>query len=178
MYWIVLFYLYRKGEVDYYTREIEECKLGTAEYITYLNQQKDKKVSVIQDLIDRTIRQKESFSNKKVAKEQENILKISSLKLQIEQIESKLELKHEEVAHLSDIATRRARHEASVASIRKDMLDAETAHKLRISQVERQLLETRMKCQREADAKVIEMQSAAHDKASKYLEAHTKLLGM
>lgn len=52
------------------------------------------------------------------------------------------------------------------------MSEAEVQHKQKVSEVERKLLESRLKTQREADAKVHEMQNAAHEKAAEYLANH------
>lgn len=52
------------------------------------------------------------------------------------------------------------------------MAEAEAKHKQKISEIERKLLESRLKAQREADARVNEMQNAAHEKAAQYLATH------
>jgi hypothetical protein len=67
---------------------------------------------------------------------------------------------------------RKARHESEIFKIRKEMAEAETLHKAKISEIERKLLEARLKSQREADAKVHNMQNAAHEKAAEYLATH------
>ncbi|KAJ3294958.1 hypothetical protein HK104_003164 [Borealophlyctis nickersoniae] len=63
-----------------------------------------------------------------------------------------------------------------MAKLRREMQEAETEHQDHVSELERTLLEARMKFQKEAEAKIRAMESAAHEKASKYLSDHTTTL--
>ncbi len=56
---------------------------------------------------------------------------------------------------------RRARHEAEISRIRREMQNADAEHKAKVSEIERSLIETRIRVQREADAKLQTMQSEA-----------------
>ncbi len=85
------------------------------------------------------------------------------MKKLIEELEMKLEAKQTEIMHLSDIMVRRVRHEAEITKIKKEMQAAEDVHRDKVSELERKLLDSRMKLQREADAKVREMENAAHE---------------
>ncbi|KAJ3385455.1 WAS/WASL-interacting protein member 1 [Lobulomyces angularis] len=165
-----------KAENEWYINEIESCKNDTTEYIAFLEAKKEEKVSIISDLTERNRKQLQLFTEKKLKKELENQQKIESIKVQIEDLHFKLEQKQEEINHLSDIMVRRARHETQVSKIKKEMQDAEIKHKNRVSEIERKLLEGRMKCQKEAETRVHEMENAAHEKASRYLDVHTKTL--
>ena len=52
----------------------------------------------------------------------------------------------------------------------------ESEHQAKMGELERDLLETRMKLRKEAEAKIKSMESAAHEKAAKYLSDHTASL--
>ena len=77
---------------------------------------------------------------------------------------------------LKSLKSKRARHEAEIAKIRKEMQTMEQEHQVKVSEIERNLIESRFKVQKEADAKLSAMQSEAHDRAVKYLIQHTETL--
>ena len=71
---------------------------------------------------------------------------------------------------------KRARHEAEIARIKKEMQFAESEHQSKIAEIERTMIESRFKIQRDADSKLQVMQSEAHEKAINYLRNHTSAL--
>lgn len=78
-------------------------------------------------------------------------------------LEEKLDYKQQEILKLSDVMGRRARHDAEISKIRKEMQNAETEHQQKVNEIERSLIETRIRIQREADSKLQAMQAEAHD---------------
>ncbi|KAJ3034581.1 hypothetical protein HK097_004467, partial [Rhizophlyctis rosea] len=166
----------RKTENEWYRSEIETVQRDTNEYIAYLEQKRSEKQTAIDNLVAANKADLEEFQAKKKAKEAENAAKMEELKKLIEDLELKQEQKQQEVNQLSDVMARRARHESDMAKLRREMAAAESDHQDQLSKLERKLLEERMKLQKEADARIAVMESAAHDKASKYLHDHTTLL--
>ncbi|KAI9098676.1 hypothetical protein DFS34DRAFT_81650 [Phlyctochytrium arcticum] len=165
-----------KQENDWYREEIETCQRDTAEYIAYLESKKSEKQSAIDQLIESSKLDLEAFMSKKKIKEQENEAKMEELRKQIFDLEDKIETKQQEVQSLSDVMSRRARHEADIAHLRKEMHESEQQHQARIAELERTLLEERIRVQKETDSKIREMESAAHEKAHKYLTTHISVL--
>jgi hypothetical protein len=157
-----------KVENEWYASEVQSCMKDTSEYIEFLEAKKNEKVVIITDLAERNKKILEEFKIKKQKKEDENQAKIDcmltwlnlikALRNTIDEIDTKAENKTQEIAHLSDIMLRKSRHEAEIFKIRKEMAEAETLHKQKIGEIERKLLEARLKSQREADAKVNHMQ--------------------
>ncbi|KAI8589797.1 hypothetical protein BDZ88DRAFT_416659 [Geranomyces variabilis] len=96
----------------------------------------------------------------------------TALKAQIAETEEKIEQKQLEVNGLSDVMSHRSRHEADIARLQREMQDAERQHRAELQELERKLLEERIKVQKETDAKIKEMESAAHEKAHGYLTTH------
>lgn len=92
------------------------------------------------------------------------------------ELEGTLESKNQEMLKLSDVMGKRARHEAEIARIRKEMQISESEHQSKVAEIERNLIETRFKTQRDADAKLQVMQSEAHERAVRYLKEHTAAL--
>ncbi|KAJ3215837.1 hypothetical protein HDU67_010257 [Dinochytrium kinnereticum] len=168
--------LHYKSENEWYRAEIEATKKDTAEYIEYLHSKKSEKQAAIDRLIEMQKQDQEFFSNRKKLRDAENKVKIEELKALAVELEAKLEGKQQEIMHLSDVMTKRARHEAEIAKIRKEIAEADAKHAEALSDLERNLLEVRMKLQKEADAKIAEMESAAQEKAAKYLSDHTTAL--
>ncbi|TPX67374.1 hypothetical protein SpCBS45565_g03819 [Spizellomyces sp. 'palustris'] len=165
-----------KKENDWYREEIEACQRDTAEYISYLESKKSEKQSAIDQLIESSKLDLESFVAKKKAKEVENEAKMEDLRKQILDLEDKIDTKQQEVQSLSDVMSRRARHESDIAHLHKEMQEADHQHQIRVAELERTLLEERIKVQKETDAKIKEMESAAHEKAHKYLTTHISAL--
>ncbi|KAJ3111125.1 hypothetical protein HDU96_005973 [Phlyctochytrium bullatum] len=156
--------------------EIEATKKDTAEYIEYLYGKKGEKEAAINKLIELQKQDQELFLNRRKAREAENKAKIEELKAMAVELEMKLEAKQQEIMQLTDVMTKRARHESELAKIRKEIADADALHAQAIADLERSLLEVRIKLQREADAKITEMENAAQEKAAKYLSDHTTAL--
>ncbi|KAJ3145856.1 hypothetical protein HDU86_000623 [Geranomyces michiganensis] len=161
-----------KKENEWYRTEIESCQRDTAEYISYLESKKSEKQSAIDLLIDGSKKDFDAFVESKKAKEAQNLLDIAALKTQIAETEEKIEQKQIEVNGLSDVMSHRSRHEADIARLQREMQDAERQHRAELQELERKLLEERIKVQKETDAKIKEMESAAHEKAHGYLTTH------
>ncbi|KAJ3106525.1 hypothetical protein HDU97_006118 [Phlyctochytrium planicorne] len=196
--------LHYKSENEWYRTEIESTKKDTAEYIEYLHTKKNEKQLAIDTLLQRQKQDQEYFTNKRRLKEADNkakiegilrsyilqLTRIPELKALAVELEVKLEGKQQEIMHLSDVMVghnnnillltidkaRRSRHEAEISRIRKEIADADAKHAQAVSDLERNLLEVRMKLQREADAKIADMECAAQEKAAKYLSDHTTAL--
>ncbi|KAJ3089249.1 hypothetical protein HK102_006833 [Quaeritorhiza haematococci] len=161
-----------KLENEWYTREIESCHTDTADYIAYLEAKKAEKLGAIGQIVERNQKELESFIERKKLKEADNKQKIKELQETIVDLQLKLDTKAEEISHLSDIMQQRAKHEAEVIKIREEIRAAETAHRDKVSQIEHKLLETRLRLQREAEARIRNMENAAQEKAAKYMNAH------
>ncbi|KAJ3159896.1 hypothetical protein HDU88_008389 [Geranomyces variabilis] len=161
-----------KKENEWYRTEIESCQRDTAEYISYLESKKSEKQSAIDLLIDGSKKDFDAFVESKKAKEAQNVIDIAALKAQIAETEEKIEQKQLEVNGLSDVMSHRSRHEADIARLQREMQDAERQHRAELQELERKLLEERIKVQKETDAKIKEMESAAHEKAHGYLTTH------
>ncbi|KAJ3012468.1 hypothetical protein HKX48_006268 [Thoreauomyces humboldtii] len=161
-----------KAENEWYRTEIESCQRDTAEYILYLESKKSEKQSAIDSLIDGSKKDFDAYLEKKKAKELRNQAKIEALRAQLAEMEEKIEQKQEEVNGLSDVMAHRARHEADIERLQREMQDAERVHRSEIQELERTLLEERIKVQKETDVKIKEMESAAHEKAHGYLTSH------
>ncbi|KAI9202965.1 uncharacterized protein BJ171DRAFT_600414 [Polychytrium aggregatum] len=162
-----------KKENEWYREELKGCETDSVDYIRYLESKKEEKQAVIDKLVECNKKELEQFVERKKRREIENAEMIESLKALLVEQEMKLEAKQEEMLRLSDVMSKRARYEAEIAKIKKEMQDAEADHHRKLAEVERQLLEARMKHQKEADNKIKMMESAAHEKAAKYLEDHT-----
>ncbi|KAJ3167217.1 hypothetical protein HDU87_001728 [Geranomyces variabilis] len=153
-------------------------ELDEAEYISYLESKKSEKQSAIDLLIDGSKKDFDAFVESKKAKEVQNVIDIAgfsktpALKAQIAETEEKIEQKQLEVNGLSDVMSHRSRHEADIARLQREMQDAERQHRAELQELERKLLEERIKVQKETDAKIKEMESAAHEKAHGYLTTH------
>ncbi|KAI8927360.1 hypothetical protein BC831DRAFT_424724 [Entophlyctis helioformis] len=165
-----------KKENDWYREEIETCQRDTTEYIAYLESKKSEKLEAINLLTESNKKDMEMFLVKRKKREEENHAKVAHLKDSIIELEMKLSAKESEIMQLSDTMARRAKHEAEMAKIRKEMQAAQFEHDSKMAEQERSLLETRMKLQKEAEAKIKSMESAAHEKAAKYLADHTAAL--
>ncbi|KAJ3309187.1 hypothetical protein HDV04_006327 [Boothiomyces sp. JEL0838] len=150
--------------------------IDTAEYIKYLDSKKDEKLDAINMLAESNKNDYEVFLKKKKQYEELNQLKIAELKQVIQELEDKLNSKEEEFFDLSDTMAKRAKHEADVTKIRKEIREAEDFHQEKILEMEKQLLDTRMKLQKESDEKIKQMEAAAEEKAAKYLADHTSAL--
>nr|KAJ3421138.1 hypothetical protein HK105_004395 [Polyrhizophydium stewartii] len=169
-------YKTNKKENDWYREEIETCQKDTADYIAYLESKKSEKLDAINQLTESNKNDMEMFLIKRKKREEENLAKINSLKDMIMEQELKLSAKESEIMQLSDTMARRAKHDAEIAKIRKEMQASESEHLAKMAELERTLLETRMRLQKEAEAKIKSMESAAHEKAAKYLADHTTAL--
>ncbi|KAI8902303.1 hypothetical protein BC833DRAFT_399805 [Globomyces pollinis-pini] len=71
---------------------------------------------------------------------------------------------------------RRAKHEAELSKIKKEIRDAESNHQEQILEMEKSLLDTRIRLQKESDEKIRIMEAAAEEKAAKYLADHSSTL--
>ncbi|KAH6571173.1 hypothetical protein BASA61_001794 [Batrachochytrium salamandrivorans] len=165
-----------KKENDWYREEIEICQRDTTDYIMYLESKKNEKLDAIQRLTESNKKDMDVFLIKRKKREEENAIKISGLRVQLSDYEMKLAEKESKIMQLSDIMARRKKHEDEMNSIQKEMQFAESEHLHKMAALERTLLETRMKLQKEADAKINSMESAAHEKAERYLKDHTTSL--
>ncbi|KAJ3071008.1 hypothetical protein HDU98_005932 [Podochytrium sp. JEL0797] len=161
-----------KGENEWYRNEIESTEKDTTEYIRYLLSKKLEKQTTISTLETGKSVDEAHFIARRVAREASNQSKISQLTQTILDRELTLEAKQQEMMGLSDVISKRSRHEAEIIRVRQDMADSERMHKEKEGQMERALLETRIKLQREADMKIQEMESAAQEKAKAYLAEH------
>ena len=72
--------------------------------------------------------------------------------------------------------TKRTKHESEIVRIRKEIKEADIIHKQQTNDLERTLLEDRMRVQRQADQKIQEMQNESQEKAEKFLSDHTSAL--
>ncbi|KAI8814618.1 hypothetical protein BJ742DRAFT_892589 [Cladochytrium replicatum] len=167
---------YYKKENDWYRVEIESCQKDTADYVRYLESKKAEKESTIKELTELNKSRFDSFMQKKKQKEQENLVKIEELKNLLMELELKLVEKQQELMQLSHVMARRTRHEAEMSRLKKEMQEAESEHQVRVTDLERTLLEARMKLQREADTRIHAMESAAQEKAAKFLDEQTAML--
>ncbi|KAJ3266211.1 hypothetical protein HDU77_002022 [Chytriomyces hyalinus] len=165
-----------KNENEWYRDEIESCEKDTTDYIKYLISKKEEKQATIDFLQGGKRKDMELFAQKRREREAYNNVKLEELKKYIIELELKLESKQQEMMSLSDIISKRSKHEAEIVKIKQDMQDADRAHNDRVSALERSLLETRIKLQRDADLKIQQMENAAHEKATKYLAEHTAAL--
>ncbi|KAJ3288887.1 hypothetical protein HDU79_004488 [Rhizoclosmatium sp. JEL0117] len=161
-----------KAENEWYRNEIESTEKDTTEYIRYLLNKKDEKQATIDSLQDGKKKDTEVFAQKRRDREAYNRIKIEELKNVIIELELKLESKQQDMMGLSDIISKRSRHEAEIIKIRQDIIDSDRAHNEKVAILERSLLETRIKLQREADLKIQEMENAAQEKATNYLKEH------
>ncbi|KAJ3212612.1 hypothetical protein HDU82_008834 [Entophlyctis luteolus] len=184
----------RKKENEWFRNEIESTEKDTVrelspvfiankhsrasqtEYIRYLLAKKEEKQAAIDRLQDGKKKDLETFACRRKEREAYNKVKIEELKATIADLELKLESKQQEMMGLSDIISKRSRHEAEIIKIRQDIADADALHAKKVATLERSLLETRIKLQREADAKIREMENAAQEKAAQYLAQHTAAL--
>ncbi|KAJ8330986.1 hypothetical protein QVD99_001206 [Batrachochytrium dendrobatidis] len=165
-----------KKENDWYREEIETCQKDTADYIMYLESKKNEKLDAIQRLTESNQKDMDMYLLKRKKREEENQAKISEFHDQLVDFEMKLAAKETEIMQLSDTMARRTKHEGEMANIRKEMQNAELNHLTEMADLERSLLEARMKLQKEAENKIKSMESAAHEKAAKYLTDHTTAL--
>ncbi|KAJ3196851.1 hypothetical protein HK101_007465 [Irineochytrium annulatum] len=165
-----------KNENEWYRNEIETTQKDTAEYIAYLQGKRSDKQSSIDKLVEMQKREIELYQERKAQKHEENRKKIEELKLLTMELEVKLNDKQMEITQLTDVMVKRSRHEAEIAKIKKEMEEADVKHAQSVSDLERSLLEVRIKLQREADIKIQEMENAAQAKAAKYLSDHTTAL--
>ena len=137
---------------------------------------KSEKKNSIEKLNEANRQDLEYFNQKKANKQKENDEKILHLKELISSLEEKIEVKQHEIMKLSDVMGRRARHDAEISKIRKEIQTAETEHSAKVAEIEKSLIESRYKVQKEADQKIQVMQSEAHDRAYNYLKEHTQAL--
>lgn len=135
-----------------------------------MDSKKDEKLDAINMLAESNKNDYEVFLKKKKQYEELNQLKIAGcnrinkeLKQVIQELEDKLNSKEEEFFDLSDTMAKRAKHEADVAKIRKEIREAEDFHQEKILEMEKQLLDTRMKLQKESDEKIKQMEAAAEE---------------
>ncbi|KAJ3030954.1 UNVERIFIED_CONTAM: hypothetical protein HDU68_007154 [Siphonaria sp. JEL0065] len=161
-----------KSENEWYRNEIESTEKDTTEYIRYLIAKKEEKQATIDSLQDGKKKDTEVFAQKRRDREAYNKTKIAELKNVIIELELKLEAKQQEMMGLSDIISKRSRHEAEIIKVKQDITDTDRAHNEKVAILERSLLETRIKLQREADLKIQEMENAAQEKATNYLKEH------
>ncbi|KXS12454.1 hypothetical protein M427DRAFT_397618 [Gonapodya prolifera JEL478] len=162
-----------RAENSWYRREIDNCQTDTAEYIAYLEANQSTKQAAIDKLAARRKEASDVMDQKR--REAENALRETAdrLKEQIADLDVKLETKNQEVMALSDVMSKRAKHEAEIVKLKKEMSDMEAQHKTRLEELERRLLETRIKLQREADAKLQNLEAQAHAEAATFLQQHT-----
>ncbi|KAI9341814.1 hypothetical protein DFJ73DRAFT_961469 [Zopfochytrium polystomum] len=167
---------YYKVENEWYRNEIATTQKDSTEYIEYLKFNEDQKKLTINDLTEARKKDMELFAQKKKNKEAENFQKMERMKAIIQDLEIKLEAKQQEMMNMSDVIAKRGKHEAEMSKIRSELEEADAIHMQHVTDLERTLLETRIKLQREADAKISEMESAAQEKAALYLADHTVAL--
>ncbi|KAI9350790.1 hypothetical protein BDR26DRAFT_930095 [Obelidium mucronatum] len=161
-----------KSENEWYRNEIESTEKDTIDYIRYLISKKEEKQATIDCLQDGKKKDTEAFAQKRRDREAFNKTKIAELKNVIVELELKLESKQQEMMGLSDIISKRSRHEAEIIKVKQDIADTDRSHNEKVAILERSLLETRIKLQREADLKIQEMENAAQEKATNYLKEH------
>lgn len=167
---------YYKTENEWYRNEIESTEKDTAAYLAHLESKEEEKIRAINGLQDARKRDVDLFTLKRMSKEEDNKIKIQELKNVIQDLELKLDDKQQAMMSMSDIMAKRSKHEAEIARIQREIKEADASHIQSAVELERSLLETRIKLQREADNKISEMESAAQEKAAKYLNAHTTSL--
>lgn len=121
------------------------------------------KVTAIEELVQSNNKDWSEFLIRKKEQEDQNEEKLHFIREQIIDLDIKLQAKEAEISLLSDTMTRRAKHEADMAKIRAEMEQTSHAHKLKMEQLDKSLLETRMTLQREAECKIKNMESAAQE---------------
>ncbi|KAJ3334102.1 hypothetical protein HDU76_010224 [Blyttiomyces sp. JEL0837] len=165
-----------KTENEWYRNEIQTSERDATDYIKYLKDTQNEKQSAIDKLVEARKRDLEVFNQRKREKDEETKRKVNELKRLIQDLEFKLEAKQQEMMNLSDIVSKRSKYEAEIARIRKEIEAEDAIHQANVDELERSLLETRIKLQKEADAKIAEMEAAAQEKAAAYLSDHFKAL--
>lgn len=118
--------------------------------------------------------QLQAYNDKKRIKEQEHDTNIALLQGSIHELDRKVEIRQSEITTLSDTLTKKAKHEAEIARLQKEIQDMELVHQEKVAEVERELLKERMKLKLQSDEKVVLLESQAHKNALNYLQDYTE----
>ncbi|KAJ3302093.1 hypothetical protein HDV03_005437 [Kappamyces sp. JEL0829] len=169
-------YKHRKKENAWYRQEIEMAQKDNQEYIAYLESKKDEKLGAISKLAEGNKQDLEKFEMKRRMHEQEHQTKIAELADCIAELEVKLSSKEDEFLQLSDTMAKRTKHYQDLTKIREEIKSAELDHQDMLLKMEKNLLDMRMKLQKESEEKIKEMEAAAEEKAAKYLSDHSSAM--
>jgi hypothetical protein len=153
------------------------------EYVAYLESKKEEKLNVINNLIATNQNDivkhnamKEEIENENNKKLEGRIVTDQAMRDTIAHLEFQLKLKEDEFLQLADTIKKREKHKEKVAKLQDEIREAEENHHLKILDLDKKLLGERMKAQLEAEAKIKQMEAAAEEKASKYLQDHSTQL--
>ncbi|KAL6590002.1 hypothetical protein U3516DRAFT_819458 [Neocallimastix sp. 'constans'] len=165
-----------KSENEKLRDEIEENKKDTSEYIKYLEESKDKKQQEIDKIIEKANEEFQFYLNKKLERKNEYDKKYEEIENYIADLEFKIEAKKQEIKTYADIQSNRIKHETEIGRLTKSINQTKQEHDFEISNLERELLQNRVKIQRETEQTIKNMEAIAQEKASKYLNEYINLL--
>jgi len=165
-----------KSENEKLRDEIEENKKDTSEYIKYLEESKDKKQQEIDKIIEKANEEFQFYLNKKLERKNEYDKKYQEIEDYIADLEFKIEAKKQEIKTYADIQSNRIKHETEIGRLTKSINQTKQEHDFEISNLERELLQNRVKIQRETEQTIKNMEAIAQEKASKYLNEYINLL--
>ncbi|KAL7752715.1 hypothetical protein RI367_001717 [Sorochytrium milnesiophthora] len=165
-----------KRENERYRMEIESSHKDSAEYTTYLESKRSEKQAIIDKLNQSHLAVMQNYFERKAELEDQLKARIGDLQEEITALESKLDAKNHDILLLPDILAVKYRNEHEIARYKKEIAELEARHHGELMQLERKLLNERIRIERENEAKVTEMGNAAEEQAFKYLTEYTQQL--
>ncbi|ORX45971.1 hypothetical protein BCR36DRAFT_372460 [Piromyces finnis] len=156
--------------------EIEENKKDTTDYVKYLEESKNKKQKEIDNIIEKANEEFQLYLRKKQERKHDYDKKYEEIESYIADLEVKIEAKKQEIKTYSDIQSNRLKHESEIDRLTININKIKQEHELEISNLERQLLQNRVKIQKETEQTIKNMEAVAQEKASKYLNEYISML--
>ncbi|KAI9183392.1 hypothetical protein H9P43_004309 [Blastocladiella emersonii ATCC 22665] len=165
-----------KKENDTLRQEIEDAQRDSAEYTAYLLLKRAEKQAVIDRMNGEHDKSMAEYHARRAEIEAKLNKEAQEITDEIADLQEKLDSKNQEILSLADVLHQRQRHEAQLAAYRKDLESLQASHTRSILELERRLLEERVRVQRRSDAQVAAMQAAAQQQALASLAEHTQQL--
>ncbi|KAI9004172.1 hypothetical protein BC832DRAFT_621536 [Gaertneriomyces semiglobifer] len=161
-----------KEENGWYAEEIRSTKEDTEVYLQFLESERQGREKKTEELIEGSKGEFERFLDQKKKRQEENEQKIEGLKGKISELDDNIQQKTQEVEGLSDVMSRRAHHEATLAALRRQITQSEAQHIAAVHSLEKSLLQQRLALQKSTQLKLTKLTAEAASKANTYLASH------
>ncbi|OUM66200.1 hypothetical protein PIROE2DRAFT_6636, partial [Piromyces sp. E2] len=146
------------------------------DYVKYLEESKNKKQKEIDNIIEKANEEFQLYLNKKQERKNDYDKKYEEIENYIAELEVKIEAKKQEIKTYADIQSERLKHESEIDRLTNSINKTKQQHELEISNLERELLQNRVKIQQQTELTIKNMEAVAQEKASKYLNEYIGML--